>query len=188
MAAPPSSPKRPHTDFDQLYGAGGRIPAPEAVEHSADTGWDLWSRVNESQDQPFLPTAPASLPVNLERREFPTTANDKIPRMGAPESALKTSDALDDAIRETRQNNRVCLRPERWKVLYGMLPAKIQEPGNWRPPPPIIGQAWQMTAAIPKRLCFQEHILWAHKYGALEKVMAYYRGLPETDWLHMGEE
>lgn len=189
MAAPPSShPKRSSSGIDRPYVAGDSIPAPEAVEHSADTGWDLWERISKGQDDPFPPTAPASLPSNLERRDFPATANDKMPRMGAPESALRTTDALDDAMRETRLNNRVCLRPERWKQLYKMLPNKVQEPGNWRPPPPILGAAWNMTSSIPKRLCFQEHILWAHKHGALERVMAFYRSLPETEWLHMGED
>ena len=183
MANSPSQPKK-RAAPDSIYGMADPIPAPEAVEHDPDSGWSLWNRVAESQDKPYQATEPA----RLDPAEFPPTANDRLPTMGMPASALKTVDALDEALQEVRWHNRVCLRPERWKQLYELLPGKIQEPGHWRPPPPVIGNAWFATSSIPKRLCFQEHILWAHKYGALETVMAFYRGLPESDWLHMGDE
>lgn len=190
MANSPPQPKKrpPHAAPDSIYGMADPIPTPDAVEHDPDSGWALWNRVAESQDKPFQATVPATLSGRLNPGEFPPTANDKLPTMGMPATSIETVDILDEALQEVRWHNRVCLRPERWKQLYELLPGKIQEPGHWRPPPPVIGQAWFATSSIPKRLCFQEHILWAHKHGALEVVVAFYRGLPETDWLHMGDE
>jgi hypothetical protein len=173
---PPTKSRNPQ---DPNAGPAARGQLAEVVEHSPDTGWELWERVEKSQGVPFAPTAPASLPADL----MPS-----LPSRVSAAAAKHAPDILDDALAEARAHNRVCLRPERWKHVYEMLMLRAAQSGDSRPPLPLIGKAWNATSAIPKRLCFQEHLMWAHQHDILIKVMAYYRTLPESDWLHMGED
>jgi hypothetical protein len=171
---PPPSSKPPAKPLDIPYGAGDPLPRPEVVEHNPDTGWELWKKIQQQQEEGFVPTEHA----NIAAGEAKKTA----------EGGLLPGDILEDALMETRLRNRVCLMPARWKQLYEMLPDKVQQGGRWEPQlPPIVGPAWASTSAISKRLTFQKHIQWAHQKGVLVKVMAFYRTLPETDWLHMDE-
>jgi hypothetical protein len=52
----------------------------------------------------------------------------------------------------------------------------------------MTGNAWSETPPLTKRLCFREQIEWAEKQGVLENAIAFMQSMPETDWLHMGED
>ncbi len=161
--------------------------APEVVEHSPDTGWELWMRVEQAQDQPFPPTAPASLagPLRAADAVYGETAPA---HLSGVDLTRRTDgrDMLDDALEEARWRNRVCLKPDKWKRLFDLLAARASEPGADRPPAPPIGPEWA-TPSLTKRLRFHEHLMWADKHGALVPVVAYMRSMAEEDWVHMGE-
>jgi len=38
-----------------------------------------------------------------------------------------------------------------------------------------------------KMLRLREHIEWAERHGALDKVHAFLSEMPESEWLHLGE-
>lgn len=162
--------------------------APEVVEHNPDTGWELWMRIEEAQDKPFPPTAPASLagPLRAADSVYGETAPG---HMAGGDLSRRTDgrDMLDDALEEARWRNRVCLKPELWKRMFDLLTARAGETGGEKPPLPPLGPQWATTSAIPKRLRFQEHLMWADKHGALVPVLAFMRSLKEEDWVHMGE-
>jgi hypothetical protein len=173
------------SSFPKTPVAGER--AAEVVEHSPDTGWELWTRVEQSLDVPFPPTAPASLPASLRPDDPAYGATG--PAHLAADLAHRTDgrDMLDDALEEARWRNRVCLRAEKWRHMFEILTARAGSTGGMPPPQPILGAAWNSTPAIPKRLRFQEQLMWANQHDVLVPVLAYMRSLPETDWLHMGE-
>jgi len=95
--------------------------------------------------------------------------------------------AKGNLITYIRENNRVCPVPMRWNDLYELLPDRKRNGGGWEPPLPLILAAWHTTPALPKMLRLAEHIEWAAAHSALDKVDAYLRGLPESDWYHLGE-
>lgn len=86
-----------------------------------------------------------------------------------------------------RDNNRVCPMPPSWNALWEMLPERKRAGVGWEPPAPLILAAWHDTPAMFKAARLAEHIEWAASHGALEPIAAYLKGLPESDWFHVGE-
>ena len=95
------------------------------------------------------------------------------------------NDALEALTAYCRENNRVCPMPQRWNALWQLLPKPGGEHG--RPPAPLILGAWYDTPALLKMMRLAEHIEWADKFGSMEQVSAFVRGLTEEDWFHVGE-
>jgi hypothetical protein len=194
---PKPSPQKKKVDLDQPWQAGDSIPAPEAIHGDGDTAWALWHEANQQHEQKFAPTAPMTspppVPTTLSPEEQAWAATQPA---GALEKALlapRRREAqplftLEGAMLVARRNNRVCPRPERWLEFSAMLPPKKTLRGMMKPPAPITGPAWAATPSLTKRLCFREQIEWAEQAGLLESVMAFMQSMPETDWLHMGED
>lgn len=92
---------------------------------------------------------------------------------------------LDDIVSYSRANSRVCPQPMSWNHLYEMLPTKTQKAsGGWMPPLPLILAAWHEASDHDKAARLHEHLVWAEKFGVLEKVGRYLRGLQEEQWFH----
>jgi hypothetical protein len=193
MANPdPKKSKTPSPrELDAPYALGDKIPAAEAVERNGESVWALWSEVNQQHENRFADTAPAS---TLQR-----PSEDQGWAKTQPASALRAPVrprkveaqplfTLDAAMLVARRNNRVCPRSERWLELHALLPARNTTRGTQPPPVPPTGQAWSKTPPLTKRLLFREHIEWAEAQGVLENAMAFMQTMPETDWLHMGED
>lgn len=95
------------------------------------------------------------------------------------------SDTPETLIAYCRESNRVCPMPQRWNELWQLLPQTGGEHG--RPPAPLILAAWHETPALLKMMRLAEHIEWAGKFGGIDHVSVFLRGLPEEDWFHLGE-
>jgi hypothetical protein len=196
MANPaPTNPKNPPPrrpgELDVPYALGDKIPAPEAVERNGESVWALWSEVNQQHENRFADTAPASVMHRPSEdqgwaKTQPASALQAAPRARRVEAQPLFT--LEAAMLVARRNNRVCPRPEHWQELHGLLPARTTTRGVQTPPVPPTGPAWSKTAPLTKRLLFREHIEWAEAQGALENLMAFMQTMPETDWLHMGED
>lgn len=94
---------------------------------------------------------------------------------------------LDDLLRYVRAEGRVCPVPTRWNELWEMLPERRRVGNGWDPPPPLILAAWWHSSALEKMLRLAEHIEYASRRGALEKINRYLRSLPEEEWSHLGD-
>ena len=170
---------------DDPYGHGDPIPAPHAVERDTDSIWDLWHRTHKAHEAGFAQTAPASVPAVLDSdRAFAPTQPVGIgkARAPAPTRAPKRL-TLQDAMVEARRNNRVCPKPTRWQQLYEMLPQRTAH----EPTPPLLGNSWQATPALSKRMCLRDQLAWAETKGTLPEVLSFLKGLPEEEWHHMGD-
>ncbi|MDB5861354.1 MAG: hypothetical protein JWQ76_5043 [Ramlibacter sp.] len=188
---PKTSPSRgPGGALDLPYALGDKIPAPEAVERNGESVWALWSEVNQQHERRFADTAPASeLHRPAEDQGWAKTrpaSSLEAPRARKPEAQPLFT--LDAAMLVARRNNRVCPRAARWEELHALLPARQTPRGVQTPPAPPTGPVWSKTAPLTKRLLFREHIEWAEAQGVLESLMAFMQSMPETDWLHMGED
>lgn len=188
-------PKSPTSSaLDVPYAHGDMIPAPEAVERNGESVWALFSEISRQHDAGFADTAPASGGIGLSASEAPGWAKTRpFNSSDAPLLRGRRPDAqqlfsLDAAMLVARRNNRVCPRPEQWTQFAALLPARKSLRGTQLPPPPVTGPAWSVTPPLTKRLCFREQIEWAEREGVLESVMAFMQALPESDWLHMGED
>jgi hypothetical protein len=182
--------RRPVSGLDLPYALGDKIPAPEAVERNGESVWALWSEANRKQDRGFADTAPATNTHRLGEdpgwaKTQPASAL-KAPRARKPEAQPLFT--LDAAMLVARRNNRVCPRGARWEELHALLPGRRTPRGVQAPPAPPTGPAWAKTPPLTKRLLFREQIEWAETQGVLENVMAFMQSMPETDWLHMGED
>jgi len=189
---PPQEQQARKSDFDLPYALGDKIPAGEAIERSGESVWALWSEVNQQHENRFADTAPASTAQRLPAEDQGWAKTQPASSLRAPKVRTRTPEpqlfTLDGAMLVARRNNRVCPRAERWQELHALLPPRKTPRGEQKPPVPPTGPAWSKTAPLTKRLLFREHIEWAEAQGALENVMAFMQTMPETDWLHMGED
>ena len=94
---------------------------------------------------------------------------------------------LDDLLVYVAKDGRVCPMPMRWQEFYEMLPNRRRVGGGWEPELPLILAAWHDTPALSKILRLREHLEWAAANGVLAEADAFLRGLPESDWSHVGE-
>ena len=170
-----------------------RAPAPEAVEKNTDTAWDLFESLAHPKGEPsYAPTAPASVPMPLGKgdRRYADTVPSALTASAAAQPVRKPvarGVTVDEVMVEARRNNRLCPMPLAWQHVYELLPNKKQGPRGWEPQPPLSGSALVMTPSLAKRMCLRDHIEWAGRHGGLDDIYLYLKGLPETDWHHMGD-
>lgn len=187
--APAETPAQKPPKFSPTLGPyhpGDPIPAADATELNTDTTWALWSDLAASENRGFADTVPPTTTMRLssEERSYAKTEPAPLSAQAAKVPVrVKRVLTVDEAMLEARKNNRVCPLPARWVELYDILPDKTRS----QPTPPLVEGAWKATSSIPKRMCFREHIEWAADHGCLEKVFALMKGLPEDEWLHMGD-
>ena len=185
-AAPAAERATPQLETLNPYLRGDPIPKPDAVEMNTDTTWAEWSNLEAAENRKFADTAPAtgSMRYTVDDRGYAPTTPAPLQNLQArPAAPVVRELTVVEVMVEARKNNRVCPKPARWQQLYDMLPDKRQS----EPAAPLVGSAWDATPSIPKRMCFREHIEWAAGHGALRQVFTFMKGLPETDWHHMGE-
>ena len=89
---------------------------------------------------------------------------------------------IDDVIKETFKDRRVCPNPQLWNQLWEMLSDRRREGPKWIPSPPLILNAWWYTSNNEKRERFKEHIVWADKHGELDKIYMFIQQLKSEDW------
>lgn len=178
--------------LDQAWELGDPIPAPDVVQKESDSAWALWNEAHQQHERRFADTAPATTPPlpaeDLHWLPTQPAGMPALPLRAAARAAQAPVFTLEAAILVARKNNRVCPRPERWAEFYTLLPARKTLRGTQHPPAPATGAAWALTPALTKRLCLREQIEWADKTGVLESVMAFMQSMPESEWLHMGED
>jgi hypothetical protein len=68
-----------------------------------------------------------------------------------------------------------------------MLPARRRAGVCWEPSLPLILAAWSGTPALLKMIRLEQHIRHAEAHGVLPAVDRFLRGLPETEWAHLGD-
>lgn len=92
---------------------------------------------------------------------------------------------IDALLEYVRNEDRVCPTPMRWKELFEMLPP----PGDdgEKLSLPLILHGWWDSSNLDKMLRVQHHIRWAAEHGVVAEVDAFLRGLPESDWHHVGD-
>jgi hypothetical protein len=152
------------------------------MEMEGDAGWDEWNRAVQQEEVSFAATAPMSL-------EFPATqpaalSPTKPVPLPPPAKSCGGEVTLDAVMQEARRNNRICPKPEKWMSMYALL--AVHGKGAALPPAPLTGAVWDHTPAMPKRLCFIEHIEWAAANGCLPAVHAFLKSLADGDWHYAG--
>ncbi len=85
------------------------------------------------------------------------------------------------------QDGRICPQPPQWARLYELLPDTRRDGYGWIPASPLILGAWGETGDEQKALRLREHLEWADRHGALDRVHAVLASLPESAWHHVGE-
>jgi hypothetical protein len=186
------------TREDPFAGLRERLDAVEVVHKESDSGWSLWNEVSQLHESRFAPTLPGlhsdldSLAIPPEERAWSDTqpapgALKPVPAAAQAATRPAPGPTLEEALRLTRRNQRVCPHPEHWERLAALLPAR-QTKGGARPPPrPITGEAWAASPTRAKRACLLEQLEWASRTGVLAQVVDLLQALPEEDWLHIGE-
>lgn len=181
-------PVEPQPETVSPYPCDDPIPRPEAVEMNTDTTWAEWSNLAAAENHKFADTLPATDAMLPDARSYATTEPAPLQKLQArPATPVRRELTVVEAMVEARRNNRVCPQPARWQQLFDMLPDKRRSGAGWEPAPPLLGAAWKDTPSIPKRMVFREHIEWAASHGFLPQVFAFMKGLPESDWHHMGD-
>ena len=94
---------------------------------------------------------------------------------------------IDEVLRESQKNNRICPLPYKWQELFDILPEKRRTNTSWEPSPPLILAAWATTPALYKVIRLKEHIEWAASHHYLDEVYSFLCGLQEDQWFHLGE-
>jgi len=92
---------------------------------------------------------------------------------------------LDALLKYVRQNGRVCPKPDRWNAPWKILPQRRRV--GWEPALPLILGAWWEASARQKMRHLEGHIRYADAHGVLGKVDRHLRGLPESEWAHLGD-
>jgi hypothetical protein len=157
------------------------IPVAYATEHVNDTVWHLWEDLQQQDQRQFADTAPLTLPG-------PLSDSGDAPPVAMPHGAASANRlTVESVMAEARRNARVCPRPEPWLRLYMALPGKEALNDGEKLSPPLNAKAMAGLPSLPKRLCLLEHVEWAAARGCLEQVYLYLKGLPETDWHHLGD-
>jgi hypothetical protein len=184
----PRKPRDKASGLDKPYVRGDAIPLPEVHESDSDTAWADFNELQAGEQMHFAATQPASIPMPLPKGDlrYAPTAPAALPRAAQDTAIGKPARkaTLDEALQESRRNNRVCPKPDFWQRIYDTLPG--DERGK-RPSPPLTGPAWAGTPSLSKRMCFREHLDWAEAHGALDRVLALMKALPDHHWHHMGD-
>src|SRR5262245_10111013 len=84
-------------------------------------------------------------------------------------------------------NERVCPNPQRWNKLWEMLPDRHRIDAGWEPPLPLFLAAWWHTPMLAKMSRLRQHLRYAERHGVLDRVDAFLRVLPESEWAHASD-
>ena len=78
-------------------------------------------------------------------------------------------------------NNRICLKPQKWEILYQAIKQAYPEREFVKP---LILAAWHDTTDTQKRNRFCMHLEFAMSAGVADLVL---EKMTETDWYHLNE-
>lgn len=95
--------------------------------------------------------------------------------------------SLDPVLALASQHGRICPRPLHWSALFELLPDVRSDAYGSIPAAPLILDAWSRTSDGDKIARLREHLEWAQRHGALQRVQAFLAALPESAWHHAGE-
>jgi len=97
------------------------------------------------------------------------------------EVELKNLISLQDLLNYCQSNERVCLQPLAWEVMFRKFRANKKYITNRYPPNhPVLG-GWTDDNHY-KRLLFLSHIYWAYKHDLFEWVDWYIRSREKDKW------
>jgi len=96
------------------------------------------------------------------------------------------TDSVADLLYFAASDRRVCPQPQRWNELWQMLPSRERKGDNWVPALPLILWAWWEATDQQKQDRLAEHICFAAKHGAFEKVNQFLRSLSAEEWSYNG--
>lgn len=85
------------------------------------------------------------------------------------------------------ENGRVCPKPPQWSRLYELLPNTRNDGYGLIPPAPLTLAARSDSDDGQKIDRLREHLAWAERNGALDRVHSFLASLPEHEWHHVGE-
>ena len=77
--------------------------------------------------------------------------------------------------------------PQRWSALWDLLPNRTRVGAGWKPPLPLILEAWTETPGLQKMLRLAAQIEWAPNHGELEPVARFLHALPENEWFDLNQ-
>ena len=92
------------------------------------------------------------------------------------------NEQIESLIKFCKVEGKICPQPQRWNELWEMLPDKKRVGSGWFPSAPLILAAWWDTSNEMKQERLMEHLHYAEKKGALNKIGSFLRNLPEEDW------
>lgn len=187
-----SKKKSGSSDYMKLpFLPGDTIPAPDAVELDSAEALSAWNKVNAEEQARFAQTQPMdALPSQHSDPSYaktqPSPLAGRSRAAGAKPAAPLARVTLEEVMVEARRFNRVCPRPDRWKVLHEALAAAAPH-AKRKPPAVLSGSIWDSTPSLAKRMVFREQLEWADREGCLALAAEHLKALPEEAWYHMGD-
>lgn len=94
---------------------------------------------------------------------------------------------VDEIINQYEMNGRICPQPLKWKKMWELLRNKERKGNRWKPPLPLILQAWHFTSDFEKKIRLIEHLKWAVEQNQLNEIIEFLSELDENDWYHENE-
>ncbi len=174
---PPTQGPEPYSEFDA-------IPAPDVVEKSSDTTWQLWDDVRDRERARYADTAPMTAPGSPSLLDKADPAHPVAPLRPAVATSASGPEKL---LEECRRNNRVCPLPAQWQEFDALLRARVQHDPRSSPVAPLSPRDWQGTTALAKRSIFRTVVDWAIDNTLTGEALRYLRALPEEHWHHIGD-
>jgi hypothetical protein len=98
-----------------------------------------------------------------------------------------SNETVTRLIEYCQAESRICPLPDHWNQLWEMLPDKQRDGSGWVPALPLVLVAWSGSDPLAKSARLREHIKWARKHNALDRVSKFLRALPESAWFHFGD-
>jgi hypothetical protein len=100
---------------------------------------------------------------------------------------MMTTSCLSELLVYVQADQRVCPRPQLWNKLWQMLSDQHRPGGVWGVAPPLILGGWAYTSTQDKVDRLREHLEFADRIGAIERVDQFLRALPESSWVHRSQ-
>ena len=91
---------------------------------------------------------------------------------------------LENLVRESFVNGRVCPMPKKWDELYKLITKKTNANDLALP---LILNAWWDSPNVMKELRFKEHMEYAYDNGVIKEVKEFLSKLDETEWHHLDD-
>ena len=84
-------------------------------------------------------------------------------------------------VEDIMTNNRVCLKPDKWQMLYNLIQDAYPERQF---PKPLILAGWNFSSNTEKRNRFCMHLEFAISAGVANKVL---NDIKEEEWYNLNE-